>query len=587
MAQSAWVIGVVSLLVTGTLYAGGRKSKHPGFALKAEQTAFVETGRYEEVTRLCQELAQSYPEQVSCERFGTSPEGRPLWHLIVGSVRKSELARAQQRPVLLFQGGIHAGEIDGKDAGLLFVRDLLQNKVLAGILNEVTIVCVPVFNVDGHERFGPYQRPNQVGPKETGWRTTAQNYNLNRDYMKADAPEMQAMLQLLQRWDPLLYVDLHVTDGAQFEHDISVQIDPTQSGPKDLQQIAEHLTQLVMKGLSAKGHLPVSFYPSFRKEDDPLSGFEHAPQSPRFSNGYWALQNRLGVLVETHSWRPYAHRVQATYDTLLLVANELWQQHKAWRQTLQTIDRAEAQQAGQDLPLSFKNTETHQMIDFRGYAYERSLSPISGQLMTRYHPEKPEIWRVPLYSEVIPDQFAQVPRRGYLIPPAYRALIQPRLEQHGITYETASLQGEAELSAFHFQDVNLPATVQERHQRPQYKGSWQPFSEPLPAGYLFVPSAQPRIRLIMQLLEPASKESLAAWGFFNEVFERKEYMEDYVAEDVGRELLKDPKIKAEFNEKLAKDSEFAKDPKARLDFFYQRHPSFDRRWMRYPILRLN
>ena len=95
---------------------------------------------------------------------------------------------------------------------------------------------VPVFNVDGHERFGRWNRPNQVGPEEMGWRTTAQNLNLNRDYVKADAPEMQAMLRLLNEWDPILYVDLHVTDGAQFEHDVSYTVAPTLAGDDDLRR---------------------------------------------------------------------------------------------------------------------------------------------------------------------------------------------------------------------------------------------------------------------------------------------------------------------------------------------------------------
>jgi murein tripeptide amidase MpaA len=135
-------------------------------------------------------------------------------------------ARARAKPVVLFQGGIHAGEIDGKDAGFIALREILEGKSSRGALARTTVLFVPVFNVDGHERFGAWNRPNQRGPEEMGWRATAQNLNLNRDYMKVEAPEMRAMMDLLRQWDPILYADLHVTDGAELREDVSVEIEP-------------------------------------------------------------------------------------------------------------------------------------------------------------------------------------------------------------------------------------------------------------------------------------------------------------------------------------------------------------------------
>ncbi len=193
---------------------------------QAERSGFIQTGRYDEVIALCDAFAQRYPQAVRCIQFGTTPEGRPMKALIASTSGALDPQSAAQRklPVVLVQGGIHAGEIDGKDAGFLALRELLDGKAGNGVLDKLVWVFVPVFNVDGHERFGAWNRPNQRGPEQMGWRTTAQNLNLNRDYVKADAPEMQAMLQLVQQWDPLMVVDLHVTDGAKFEHDVSVQV---------------------------------------------------------------------------------------------------------------------------------------------------------------------------------------------------------------------------------------------------------------------------------------------------------------------------------------------------------------------------
>ena len=205
----------------------------------AERSDYRETGRYVEVESLCKQFESDYPEQVRCFSFGTSPEGRPMWALAANAhgVLTPEQAQRAGLPVVLFQGGIHAGEIDGKDAGFRVLRELLQEPKNPNPLRSQVMLFVPVFNVDGHERFAAWNRPNQRGPVEMGWRTTGQNFNLNRDYMKADAPEMQHMLDLVQAWDPLFYVDLHVTDGAQFRHDISVQVEPKFAGDADLQAI--------------------------------------------------------------------------------------------------------------------------------------------------------------------------------------------------------------------------------------------------------------------------------------------------------------------------------------------------------------
>ena len=232
---------IVCVLLAGLAGAAGAAAARAGAMpprTLAESSGFAQTGRYAEVESLCKAYATSWPRTVRCEEFGRSPEGRPLLAMVVSRSGTLDPAEARRRrvPVMLFQGGIHAGEIDGKDAGFMVLRDLLDSPPAPDPLLQEVLVFVPVFNVDGHERFGRWNRPNQVGPSEMGWRTTAQNLNLNRDYMKADAPEMQAMLRLLARWDPILYVDLHVTDGADFQPDVSVQVEPLYTGDTVLRQ---------------------------------------------------------------------------------------------------------------------------------------------------------------------------------------------------------------------------------------------------------------------------------------------------------------------------------------------------------------
>src|ERR1700694_2525612 len=234
----------------------------------AEKSGWTETGRYDEIIRLCGAFQRAYPRKVRCQQFGITPEGRPMLSLVASSdgVLRPRDAAKKRRPVVLMQGGIHACEIDGKDAGLWRLRGLVGVTIWPGTLSKVTLVFVPVFNIDGHERFGPHNRCNQVGPKEMGWRVTAQNLNLNRDYTKAEAPEMVAMLRLLNDWDPILYVDLHVTDGAKFEHDVAVLIEPMHAGPEVLRNAASRAREILFPQLEAAGHLPLAVYPAFVQE---------------------------------------------------------------------------------------------------------------------------------------------------------------------------------------------------------------------------------------------------------------------------------------------------------------------------------
>lgn len=298
----------------------------------SERSGFVKTGRYDEVIALCDAFSQAYPEAVRCIAFGTSPEGRPMKALVASTSGALDPKAAASRglPVVLVQGGIHAGEIDGKDAGFLALRQVLDGEAAQGALDRQVLVFVPVFNLDGHERFGAWNRPNQRGPEETGWRTTAQNYNLNRDYAKADAPEMQAMLLLVREWDPLVAVDLHATNGAQFEHDISIQVEPVHAGDGPLREAGLALRTAVIEDLAAQGSLPLPFYPSFVELDDPASGFEDGVSPPRFSTGYFPLRNRIAMLVETHSWKQYPVRVRITRNTVVSVLEHVAAQGQAW-----------------------------------------------------------------------------------------------------------------------------------------------------------------------------------------------------------------------------------------------------------------
>jgi hypothetical protein len=321
-------------------------------------------------------------------------------------------AKAKGRPVVLAQGGIHAGEIDGKDAGFLALRELLEGRVSPGVLGRVTFVFVPVFNVDGHERVSRTNRPNQIGPEEVGWRVTSQNLNLNRDYVKSDSPEMQAMLRMIDTWDPLATIDLHVTDGAKFQHDIAILVEPVRTGDEALRKAGRELRDGVIDDLAKQGSSPLPFYPSFVVPDDPASGFVDNVAPPRLSHGYFYLRNRIGMLVETHSWKEYPARVRATRNTIISVMTRMADSGATWLTLAADADKRAASLAGAHVPLTYKATETSRTTSFRDYEYKRAPSSVSGALMTRYDETKPQTWRVPMRDEIRPDLVVSMPKAG-------------------------------------------------------------------------------------------------------------------------------------------------------------------------------
>ena len=583
MLRSAVLSALLTLSVTPFAQAADPLST------VAERSGFQKTGRYEEVIALCAAFQKAYPKQVRCTEFGRTPEGRPMLALIVSrsGALTAEAAHQRNVPVLLIQGGIHAGEIDGKDAGFLALREALQDTSANSVLNKQVLLFVPVFNIDGHERFGRWNRPNQRGPEEMGWRTTGQNFNLNRDYAKADAPEMQAMLQLVNRWDPLAYIDLHVTDGAKFEHDVSIQVEPVHASDLAQRKDGEALRDAVIGDLTKQGSLPLPFYMSFKVDDDPSSGFVDGVSPPRFSTGYFHLRNRFGMLVETHSWKDYPTRVRITHNTIVSIMAQIAAHGDAWLKTAQQADLRAAKLGGQPVALSYEASEKTRPVAFRGYEYTRTQSDISGALMTRYDESKPQIWNVTVRDDLQPDVSVNAPQAGYLVPAAHAAWVGQKLQQHGIAFRVlpAALNRVA-LETFRATKTGFAAQSMESHQLLKLEGTWHGETRDLGAGALFVPIAQAKARLVMALLEPQAPDSLAAWGEFNNAFEKKEYMEAYVAEDVAREqLAADPALAAEFKKKLADDPEFAKDPAARLEFFARRHSSWDERFNLYPVMR--
>ncbi len=572
--------------------AAGRKPAvrpvPPELVTRYERSGGTETPRYDETVATCRALDAASP-WLAYTTFGVSPQGRPLPLLIADrdGLTTPQRARAAGRAVVWIQACIHAGESDGKDAGLLLLRDIAVSRRLAPLLDGVTILFIPILNVDGHERFGPYSRINQNGPREMGWRTTARGLNLNRDHLKADTPEMQAWLRLYTAWLPELAVDCHVTDGADYQYVLTYGLE---TGPNLDPGLAAWARDDFLGGLEralAGRGLPLAPYVMFRDWHDPRSGLRTGAAPPRFMTGYCALQNRPALLVETHMLKDYRTRVEATRALLEEALVLAGRDGARLRELAAAADAFVASPAfrAAPLPLDFEAAGDSVMVDFLGVHYDVETSDLTGGPWFRYDPSRPAVWRLPYFNRLRATASA-VPPAAYLVPPEWGD-VADRLALHGVRMRRLAADTTLAVTSCRFRDVKWRERPYEGRHQLEYALDEVAETRTYPAGSYLVPVAQRAGRVIVHALEPLAPDALVRWGLFDPIFEQKEYAESYVMERVAREMLAaDPRLGEEFAARKAADPAFAADQGAMLNWFFQRSPWWDPRVNLYPVGRI-
>ena len=549
----------------------------------SEQSQFSSTPSYDDTITFLRRL-DLHSDLIQLQEFGRSAEGRPLVLVIASKNPEPLLNKRAKLPAVrvLIQAGIHAGEIDGKDAGLMLLRDFALGKQLP-LLDNADLYFVPVFNVDGHERRGgangrpSNQRVNQRGPDQMGWRATASNRNLNRDYMKAETPEMQAMLRLFQRLDPELYLDIHVTDGIDYQYDITYGSNDRHAfSPRIARWLREQYRPGIDKALKKQGHIPGPLIFA-NNNKDLTQGISDWQASPRFSQGYGDLRHVPAMLVENHSLKPYKQRVLGTY---VLMANSLELAGKN-AATLRSAIAGDRQQRAETL--GFAHTadpaNTYKMT-FAGVAHESYDSAISGSKEVRWLGQAQE-----MEIDVIPSQPTVTVTRpkAYWVPATATDVIAS-LRRHGIQLEEIKQPTTRNLELYRLPNASMQARPFEGRAMAQ---SGQPVIEN--RARLFMPGSvrvsteQPLGELVVALLEPQSEDSYFSWGYFLEILNATEYIEGYVVEPMAAAMLQqNPSLQEAFNQAL-QDEKFAADPDARLRWFYQRSGYADPEHLLYPV----
>ena len=580
--------GVTIALSAGSARAGRSNENWDTYYEKSGKKA---TPRYAETIEYCRRLDEASP-WIRHTNFGKSAQGRDLPLLIaskhgVFTPAKAERARREGDVVLLIQAGIHSGEIEGKDAGLMLFRDIAVTKKFPELLDHVTVLFIPILNVDGHERFGPYNRINQNGPEEMGWRTTANGLNLNRDYLKADSEEIRAWLRLFNEWLPDFFVDSHTTDGADYQYVMTYIIDIFGNMAPTLTDWARDVYVAGMKATMDAAGYPLCPYVYLVKWPDPKSGIVTWVSTPRFAQGYTSIQNRPGVLAETHMLKEYSERVTGTYEMFKQTIELLGRERKGLRDAIAAADAWTASEKFRQeaFPLRFALDRSESlMIDFKGVAYDTAKSDLTGGTWYQFS-GKPETFKIPYFSKQNVTVTTQLPE-AYIIPPEWGSVID-RLAVHGIEFKRLGRPETLEVQSYRFTNPEWQEAPYEGRHPVKFDVESITETRTYPAGSVVIDMAQRRSQVAAHVLEPTGPDSYVQWGFFDPIFEQKEYTDAYVMERKAREMLeKDAALKKAFEDKQASDPEFAKHPGWIINWFYQHSPYWDDRKDVYPVGRI-
>jgi hypothetical protein len=529
--------------------------EHPGLLTRAEHSRWTETSRHAEVEAFCGALA-GRSRRVRLLSMGRTPEGRdmPVLVLSSGGASTPEGARRAGRAVVLVQANIHAGEVEGKEAVLMLARDLALAPREPALLRRLTLVLVPDFNPDGNDRIAKGNRAldlarleGQVGPPGgVGTRYTAGGWNLNRDHVKHDAPEMRAMARLNAAWDPHLFVDCHTTDGSVHAYDLTFDTghNPLSGHPAPIALLRDGILPAVSRALRRRG-VATTFYGNFADEARPEAGWLTYPALPRFGSHYRGLRGRGDVLLETYSYIDFERRCAVMGATLRALLAEAARRKDALRAACARADR-ETEAAGRDprpgdlVGLNYgvarRDAGGALVFDYPAHAEGTIAIRSVDAASIRAHrlPSDPRArartWRIPHLRRFVPT--ASVPRpRGWLVP----ASLAERLAGHGIRHAPFRGRGPvpAEASVVvalertHSPDVAGPVPgpgeVEVTPKTPRPPRRWETVLSVRrerrlledAAGMLWVPAAQPLGNLALYLLEPESDDGFARWGFLD------------------------------------------------------------------------
>lgn len=552
------------------------------FSTVFEDSNGEKTADYEQTIAFYLSLAKEFPE-INVQTLGETDSGYPL-HLVTynldGNFNFQKIR--ESKSILLINNGIHPGESDGIDATMMLFRDFAQEKLSTP--KNVVVATIPVYNVGGMLNRNSTTRVNQNGPEAYGFRGNAQNYDLNRDFIKMDTKNSRTFSTIFHLVKPDVFIDNHVSNGADYQYTLTHLI--TQHN-KLGEGLGEYLNTELMPSLEqklAKDSISITPYVNvFNRPPD--GGFSQFMDHPRYSTGYTTLFNTLGMMVETHMLKPYKQRVEQTYQLMEKMVEIVENDHSKIKSL-----RADAQQRTLEATNYFLNwsldTTKTTPLHFKGFKADTILSKITGLLRLKYDRNQPFEKTINYKNFYLPKDTIAIPE-GYLIKRGWQKVID-RLTANEVEFFELDTDTMLTVESYKIQSFETYASPYEGHY-PHYntKVSSTLVKQRFEKGDYFVPSQQPALRYIMETLEPEAVDSFFNWNFFDTVLQQKEGFSPYVFEDLALEILEEnPHLKDSLAIKKENDLTFSQNWYAQLDWIFKQSKYYETAHMQYPVYRI-
>ncbi|WP_370227133.1 M14 family metallopeptidase [Mesoflavibacter sp.] len=573
---------IALLFLVGFIYFSCEEDKTPNFTTVFETSNGTKTPTYNEVIEFYKQLADSY-SKVHIQAIGETDSGEPL-HLVTlnpDSNFNFESIKKDKR-IILINNGIHPGESDGIDATMLLFRDLVQGKIK--MPKNVVLATIPIYNIGGSLNRNSTTRTNQNGPEEYGFRGNARNFDLNRDFIKADSKNAKAFAKIFHLVKPDVFIDNHVSNGADYQYTLTHLFTQHNKLNGELGKYLHNTIQPELEQRLAKKNWDITPYVNVFNSV-PEKGFSQFMDYPRYSTGYTTLFNTLGMMVETHMLKPYKPRVEGTYElmkTMIEIVNTEAKNIKKLRK--EAFNKTYTNNL---YPLDWKIDTTKQTtLKFKGYEGKMITSKITGLQRLKYNRNLPFTKDVTYMNYFKPTTKVKIPK-AYIIPKGWWPILE-RLKMNNI--EMKPLQNDSIISveSYKIKKFNTRQTP--------YEGHYQHYNTTVTStidnitfkkGDLLVETDQYGMRYLIETLEPSAPDSFFNWNFFDTILQQKEGFSPYVWEDKALEFLnQNPEIKRQFDSIKSKNESFANNWYTQLDWIHKHSPNYENAHLQYPIYRI-
>jgi hypothetical protein len=492
----------------------------------AETSDYTRTTLYEDVMDFIFRM-QSKSETIKIVELTKSTEGRMIPIVVVSEegIKSPEELRLTGKPAVLINANIHAGEVEGKEASLMLLRDFADRKCENLLKNQV-ILIIPIFNPDGNEKLGKNRRDN--GPEQAGIRANGQNLDLNRDFLKLESPEAKALVKCFNEWTPVLFVDLHTTNGSYHREPVTYM---TLNNPNTAKPLRDYMWDKlfpaaadILKKKYGYDSLP---YGNFVDRANPEKGWMNHAFEARYNTNYAGLRNMFTILDENYSHADFKTRVLSCFGFVKAI---LEYTNRNGNEMCKILREVNLQTAGnyhrEKFVVEYKNDK---LSDITIKSYEFKKEKIKPEDRKKYPPwygkhlvtptETHKDYTVPYFTEAVPTREIELPA-AYILLPFFDDIVH-KLRDHGIVVEKVRKEAKIKAEKFVIEDLKLANRLYQGHVFVTLKGQYKEEEIIVPENSYYISMQQPLARIIAILLEPECSDSLAAWGFFNREMARQ------------------------------------------------------------------